>query len=245
MSIYDYLQGLLTTTKIHLTLVDPEKILNLSTKINLLDKLGTDGFLVGGSTVSSIDSTNTAIKIIKQNTTKPVILFPGGLTGISPLADAIFFMSLVNSTDKFWRSGVQEKGAPIIKEMGLEPIALGYAIVAPGMKVGEVGKADVLSCSEVDKAANIALACEYFGCKLMYLDCGSGSPNHVPLEMIHQVKKNISIPLIVGGGITNSSIAKDIVDHGADIIVTGTIIEYECYDEIASIISAIKSCKVK
>lgn len=61
--------------------------------------------------------------------------------------------------------------------------------------------------------------------KLIYLEAGSGAVNSVSAEMIKAVKKNISIPLIVGGGIRTAEQAEKICTAGADIIVVGNVLE--------------------
>jgi geranylgeranylglyceryl phosphate synthase family protein len=69
------------------------------------------------------------------------------------------------------------------------------------------------------------MAAELLGMKMAYLECGSGSPLSVPDEMISAVKSEISIPLIVGGGIVDPGVAAAKVRAGADFIVTGNVLE--------------------
>jgi phosphoglycerol geranylgeranyltransferase len=95
--------------------------------------------------------------------------------------------------------------------------------------VGEVGKAELIKHSEVDKAVGYAIACEMYGMDYVYLEAGSGADVPVPAKMISAVKSSISIPLIVGGGIRTPEVAEAARKAGADAIVTGTFIE-ECSD---------------
>ena len=74
----------------------------------------------------------------------PIILFPGNISGVSKYADAIFFMSLLNSSNPYWITGAQALGAPIIKKMGIETISMGYLVVEPGGTVGWVGDAKII-----------------------------------------------------------------------------------------------------
>lgn len=239
MDVSSYLKRILASSNAHLTLIDPEKITNLPEKIKHLDEFGTHAFLVGGSTVPCSTITDNTIQQIKDHTNKPVILFPNGIMGLSAKADALFFMSLINSSNAFWRRGVQIAAAPLIKTMQLETIPVGYIIVEPGMAVGEVGEADCLKAHEQDKASAIALASEYFGAQMIYLDAGSGSPTPVSCDMIRAVKQTISIPLVIGGGINTPLVAKQVVENGADIVVTGTIIENKTYALAEEIIRTI------
>jgi len=137
----------------------------------------------------------------------------------------MYFMSMLNSVNVGHVIGEQVKGAPIVKVLGIEPISMGYIVVEPGMKVGEVGMANPIPRNEPKLAVAYALAAEFMGMGLVYLEAGSGAPEAVPSEMIAAVKKNITIPLIVGGGIRDPSTAEKVRLAGADIVVTGTVVE--------------------
>jgi putative glycerol-1-phosphate prenyltransferase len=63
------------------------------------------------------------------------------------------------------------------------------------------------------------------GLKYIYLEAGSGAKKSVNSEMIEAVKENISIPLIVGGGLNTEIDIQKAIGAGADIIVVGTSIE--------------------
>ena len=123
----------------------------------------------------------------------------------------------------------------------VEPISMGYIIVEPGMKVGEVGQADLIPRDDLKKAMGYALGCEYMGMSLIYLEAGSGADKPIPPEMIGAVKKVLSVPLIIGGGIRTPEIASTARMAGADIIVTGTLME-QCQDYayLKSVIAAAK-----
>jgi phosphoglycerol geranylgeranyltransferase len=149
-------------------------------------------------------------------------------------------MSLLNSRNADWIIGAQAKASTLIKELCIEPVSMAYVIVEPGMAAGRVGEADLIKKSESRRAVCYALAAQYFGFSLVYLEAGSGASSPVPKEMISAVRKSINIPLIVGGGIRSARQAQEAVAAGADIIVTGTIIE-EKFDTIKEIISAVKS----
>ncbi|MCW3981926.1 MAG: geranylgeranylglyceryl phosphate synthase family protein, partial [Candidatus Bathyarchaeota archaeon] len=116
-------------------------------------------------------------------------------------------------------------GAPIVKEHGLETLSMGYIIVGEGGTAGIVGRAVPIPYSKPELAAAHALAAQYFGMRFVYLEAGSGANQPVPPTMIKAVKKTVNIPVIVGGGIRNVEQAKTAVASGADIIVTGNIIE--------------------
>jgi geranylgeranylglyceryl phosphate synthase family protein len=87
-----------------------------------------------------------------------------------------------------------------------------------------------------DIAVCTAMAGEMLGLKLIYLDTGSGALKQVSESMVKEVKKNITIPLIIGGGIKTPENAYDLCVAGADIIVIGTVAEKspELISEITS-----------
>jgi phosphoglycerol geranylgeranyltransferase len=225
--VLEYLQDKVAEGGAHLTLIDPDKQSpKKAGKIALgAAKGGTDGIMVGGSLGISEENLDRTIREIKKITDLPVILFPGDVSGISHYADAIFFMSLLNSRNPYFISGAQAIGAPLVREVGIEVIPMGYIIVEPGGTVGRVGEAELVPRDEPKKACGYALAAQYLGMKLVYLEAGSGVKKPVPEEMISMVKKTIDIPLIVGGGIKTGKDAHAVVKAGADIIVTGTIVE--------------------
>lgn len=172
----------------------------------------------------------------------PVILFPASETGISRHADAIFFMSLLNSEDSYRISGAQRLGAPLVKEFELEPIPMAYLIVEPGGVAAQVGKAKPIPRDGVELAAAYALAAQYMGMRFVYLEAGSGAEEPVPVEMVEGVKGAADVVLVVGGGIRTSEVASDRVKAGADVIVTGTLVErvQDRVEKIGKIVKAIK-----
>lgn len=229
---------------IHLTLVDPEKTSPAKAAIttSTLEKYGTTAIMVGGSTAVPISQLDEVVKAIKRKVSIPVILFPSNLTGISKHADAIWFMSLLNSINPHFITGVQALGTPIVKRYGLEAISLGYIIIGEGSTAAYIGQAHPISHDKLELASMYALAAQYLGMHFVYLEAGSGSKRSVPPEMVAMVKKNLDIPLIVGGGIMTGADAEAMVKAGVDAIVTGTITELDpSCKTIRDIIGVIKT----
>ena len=223
MKIMDYIKQRLRQHKLHFSLIDPDpKKAGLSDIRDMAEKLHsyrTDAVMIGGSTNIRKGFLDKCVKAIKAEGHK-TILFPGDVSGISRHADAIFFMSMLNSRDPYWISGAQYMAARRIKKMGIEALPMAYLIIEPGMRAGEVGKADAIKRGEKEKAAGYAMAAEFMGMKLVYLEAGSGAPEHASPGMIKAVKKTISLPLIVGGGIRSATAARSVARAGADIVIT-------------------------
>ena len=192
--------------------------------------------MLGGSTAGNVDS---IAKAIKESTKLPVILFPNSAKGLTKYADAVFFMSLLNSTKREYLIGEQAKGAPIVKQYNIEPISMGYIVINTGepTAVEKIAQIQRLTKEEI---VNYALAAQYFGMELVYLEAGSGAQGSVSDDIVEAVRKAISIPLIVGGGINGPMTATRKLAAGADIIVTGTVIE-KAYGKVAEIIDAVKN----
>lgn len=228
---------------IHLTLLDPEKVsAEKAAEIakNSQDS-GTAAIMIGGSTFASQSRLDDVVVAIKAKVKIPTILFPNNETsGISAHADAIWFMSLLNSKDIYFLAGAQIRGAPFVKKFGIEPLPMGYIIVGDGGAAGRVGKANSLPYTQPDLAVAHALAGQFLGMRFIYLEAGSGAAVPVPPEMIRAVKKSLDIPLIVGGGIRTKEKALTAISAGADIIVTGNITESkDAKQRISEIISVI------
>lgn len=240
----------------HLTLIDPDKQPPATAGEMAADAAaaGTDGVMIGGSTQAGGKRLDETVLAVKRATDLPTILFPAGEAGVSRHADAIFFMSMLNSRDMYFVTGAQKLGAPVVKKFGIEPLPMAYLIVEPGGAAGRVGKADLIPRDKPATAAAYALAAQYFGMRLVYLEAGSGAEAPVPVEMVRAVREATETTLIVGGGIHTQQAAAERVKAGADIIVTGTLVEKSFSDKngpksddrrerIREIVAAIKSAK--
>ncbi|OKY78605.1 MAG: (S)-3-O-geranylgeranylglyceryl phosphate synthase TIM-barrel fold PcrB [Candidatus Methanohalarchaeum thermophilum] len=224
----------------HLSLIDPDeqspsKVKEIASEA---EKGGTDAFMVGGSLVKGESILDKTVEAIKKTTELPVILFPQDHSGLTPKADAVFFMSLLNSRESMYTTGFQMRGAPLIKKFDLEVLPMAYLIVEPGGTVGYIGDAKEIPREKPEIAVAYSLAGQYMGMDYIYLEAGSGANKPVPPKMVKAVKENIDANLIVGGGIRNPKHAKAISKAGADFIVTGTAIETK--DNIKDAVSSFK-----
>lgn len=212
----------------HLTLIDPDSQDPSEAAImaEAAAQGGTDAIMVGGSVGAAGIRLYETVEQIKEKTDLPVILFPSSVAGLCENADAVFFMSLLNSRTPAYIVENQALGAPIVLRYGLEPIPMAYIIIEPGGTVGFVGDARLIPRKKPELAVAYALAAKYMGMRLVYLEAGSGADSPVPVPMVAAVKKAIgNILLIVGGGIRSKEAAVELVAAGADLLVTGTAVE--------------------
>jgi phosphoglycerol geranylgeranyltransferase len=212
----------------HLTLIDPDaqKPEQAGLIAEAACRGGTDAIMVGGSIGATGVLLIDTVSQIKERVDLPVILFPSSIAGLCENADAVFFMSLLNSRSSGYLIENQALGAPLVFRYHLEAIPMAYIIVEPGGTVGWVGDARAIPRSKPDLAAAYALAGKYLGMRFIYLEAGSGANDPVPNDIVEIVKKAIgNTILIVGGGIRTAESAASIVERGADLIVTGTAVE--------------------
>lgn len=228
-NIYNHiLQSKANNEKLLAILLDPDKIdwKNLDFLIEKIKQSPATHIFIGGSLVTT-DIINKLIDKIKENCALPIVLFPGNPSQISDKADAILFLSLISGRNPDFLIELQVKAAPILKKTQLEIISTGYILIESGSEtaVERVSKTIPLDRNNLELALATAQAGEMLGNKLIYLEAGSGAKQAVPLEMIQLISKNIEIPLLVGGGITNLQGIQNAYDSGADLVVIGTAFE--------------------
>ncbi|MBT3174442.1 MAG: geranylgeranylglyceryl/heptaprenylglyceryl phosphate synthase [Lentimicrobiaceae bacterium] len=209
-------------------LIDPDKLSDdkLTDIAIMSNNEGVDIIFVGGSLITS-DSLSQCIKIIKENTDIPVILFPGNSYQISRSADGMLFLQLISGRNPDMLIGWHVLAAPYIKLSGIETIPTGYMLIDSGKptSVSYMSNSMPIPNDKKDIAACTAMAGEMLGLKTIFMDAGSGASITIPENMVEFVKGSIDIPLIIGGGIRTPEKAKSILMAGADIVVVGNIFE--------------------
>ncbi len=207
-------------------LLDPEKWSDeLKEKVvSQFEHALPDYVFIGGSSKSI--STNSLLDDLKEFDI-PKILFPGDASQFSPQADAILFLSLLSGRNADYLIGQHVHSALKIKKSGVEVISTGYILIDGGKNsaVQKVSKTSPIPVSEIKLVVSTAIAGELLGMKAIYLEAGSGALQSVPSNIIQAVKKEISIPLIVGGGIRTSEALNSAYQAGADIVVIGNYFE--------------------
>lgn len=216
--------------KLFAVLIDPDKLKmdNVDKIIRLAESASVDCFFMGGSLVVN-NLMNDCIKRIRQVSNIPIIIFPGSTLQINYNADAILFLSLISGRNPDLLIGRHVESAPMLHRSKLEVISTGYMLIDGGKPTTATYISNTLPIprNKSDIALCTALAGELLGMKTIFMDAGSGAELPVPTNMIQTVSSQISIPLIVGGGIRTPEKAAKNVAAGADVIVIGNAIEKE------------------
>lgn len=209
-------------------LIDPDKVndAKMQRLITLAMAARVDYFLVGGSLVIS-NYLDECVQYIKKSCNIPVILFPGSPSQVSKYADALLYLSLISGRNAELLIGQHVISAPVVKNSGLEIMSTGYIVIDGGAPttVSYISGAAPLPSDKNDIAMCTAMAGEMLGMKIIYMDSGSGAKRPITESMIEKVSQSISVPLIIGGGITDPEKAYLNCKAGADVIVVGNAIE--------------------
>ena len=250
----------------HVTLIDPGKqSAEIATRRAIAAiESGSKMIFVGGSTDTPDEVVHETCKSIQEalelqifaasqdpNSDEdfwkiPVVLFPGGAHALSPSADGITFMMLMNSKIRKFLVGEQLRGAPYLQKFGVEALPTGYLVFSPGGKVGEVGEAELVQPGQTELTYAYALTAQMFGFKILYLEAGSGASSQVDPKCIESANQVEGLCLIVGGGIRTGEQATKAAQAGANWVVTGTLTEDasnmdELRQRIKTIVDSIQS----
>lgn len=209
-------------------LIDPDKY--NPELVLLANKSKVSCFLVGGSKLEKGDIHKT-ISSIKKISAIPVVLFPGDETQLSKQADGLLLLSLLSGRNPDYLIEKHIKAAPVIKKMKLEYLSTAYLLIDGGKAsvTQEVTETTPLNPTNKTYIVNTAMAAEQLGFKAVYLEAGSGASKNIGTSLIKSIKKEIGIPLIVGGGIDSSKKIRDAIGAGANMIVIGNALEKNVY----------------
>jgi len=228
MKILEWIHRRLQDKKLLFALLDPDRkdeqgLVEIALRAQ---DAGVDALLIGSSVLIH-SRPDEVMKRLKDLVNLPLIIFPGDVTQLSPQADAVLLLSLLSGRNPQYLIGEHVKAAPILKRYQLEAIPTAYLLVDSGemTSVQFVSGTMPLPADKPDLAGVHALAGEYLGMQLVYLEAGSGSRKAVPTEIISHVRESIRLPLIVGGGIRDADTVKNMFRAGADILVVGNILE--------------------
>jgi len=214
--------------KLLAVLIDPEKIAiqSIPSFFEKVHQSIATHIFVGGSTDKK-QLTASVVIAIKKATKLPIVLFPGDVTQITNKADGILFLSLISGRNPEYLIEQQIKAVPFLKGSNIEIIPTGYILIDGNKEtaVQRVSKTKPIKQTAINTIVDTALAGEYSGKKLIYLEAGSGATVAVGQKAIKEVSDSLSIPLIVGGGISNKQQLTTAFESGADLVVIGTAFE--------------------
>ena len=229
MSVFSHLNSVINERgAAYIVLIDPDRKNedSINSRVELANNSGVDALFVGGSLMMDGNCTER-VKQIKEVSNVPVIFFPGGVGQLNSYYDAMLFMSVISGRNPHYLIGEQVIAAPLVKVMGIETIPTGYILMdgGAGSTVEFVSGTRPIPMNRPDVVVAHALAGQYLGMNLIYLEAGSGAKEPVAPGVVEAVNDAVDVPLIVGGGIRSPETASETVKAGASIIVTGTIIE--------------------
>ncbi|WP_018476439.1 phosphoglycerol geranylgeranyltransferase [Pontibacter roseus] len=209
-------------------LLDPDN-LDEASCLNLLALSEThqvDFFFVGGSLITT-DNQASIIRLIKENSSIPVILFPSNSLHIDKQADGILLLSLISGRNPDFLIGQHVLSAPILKTSQLQVYPTGYMLVDTGRQTtaSYMSGTTPIPYDKPGIAACTAMAGELLGLRYIYLDGGSGAMHPISADMIKAVREVVDVPVIVGGGINTADKAAAALEAGADVLVIGNHIE--------------------
>ncbi|QOD62464.1 geranylgeranylglyceryl/heptaprenylglyceryl phosphate synthase [Polaribacter haliotis] len=214
--------------KLLAVLIDPEKIelQNIPSFFEKVHQSMATHIFVGGSTDVN-NETEAVVSAIKKATKLPIILFPGDVSQITNKADGILFLSLLSGRNPEYLIEQQIKSVPFLKKTDLEIIPTGYILIDGKKETATQKVSNTKPIPQENKTLilNTALAGEFSGKKLIYLEAGSGATVPVDENIITLVENNLSIPLIVGGGIRSKKQLDAAFNSGANLVVIGTAFE--------------------
>jgi phosphoglycerol geranylgeranyltransferase len=229
-AIADWISEKLGQKKLLFMLLDPDRVQpnNAAMLAERAESAAVDALLIGSSLLTG-STLSATVQAVKADCHLPVILFPGDVTQLSEYADAVLFLSLISGRNPQYLIGEHVKAAPFLHRHNLEAIPTGYILVGGGVltSVQFVSGTLPIPVDKPDIATVHALAGQYLGHKLIYLEGGSGTGQSVSPEMVKQVRRRLEIPLLVGGGIENPEQARELYRAGADVLVIGNSFEQD------------------
>lgn len=229
MKVFEYLLKVVNNRGAgYFVLIDPDtrEVSELEQFVKEICSRGVDAILVGGSLIVNSDF-ESSLRLIKESSTVPVVIFPSSIRQISSMADAILFISLISGRNPDFLFGEHVIAAPIISKLNIEPISSGYMLFESGKTTTAefMSNTKPLPPNKPEIAVAHALAAQYLGMQTLYLEAGSGADNSVPKEVVEAVSKYVNIPIITGGGIRKPDVAREKVEAGSSFVVTGNVLD--------------------
>lgn len=204
-------------------LIDPDRITgnHLPVLMKIASEARPDYILAGGSL--TFNDTDLLIGEIKKLSSIPVVLFPGNLLQMSKKADLILLLSLISGRNPELLVGNHVIAAPYLSDVREKLVPTGYILVGCGSRtsVEYMSQTVAIPPDKEELVIATALAGEMLGLGMIYLEGGSGAKSCIPPALISSVRRNISVPLAVGGGLRNGKDIENAYSAGADLVIIG------------------------
>ena len=209
-------------------LLDPDSLppRELAATARDVQDAGADLLLVGGSSAAP-GVFEAGMKAIREQSTIPVVLFPGSYHQVVAGAHGILFTTLLSGRNPQYLAEEQVKGAPRVAAHGIEPLPTAYLLIESGMPttVQRVSGTQPLPRDDHDRVLHHVWAARMMGMRWAYLEAGSGAQEPVPVELVRLVLSEGGVNLIVGGGLRTPEAIRERSSLGPAMIVTGNVIE--------------------
>ena len=209
-------------------LIDPERT-GAAAAAALAASAEADGVaaLLIGTSYDDTARTGEVAAAIKRASHLPLLLFPGSAAQLVPDVDAVLFLSLVSGRNPQYLIEEHVRAVPFFRRHDVPLISTAYILIDGGRvtAVEAVSQTRPLPADKPEIAAAHAMAGQMIGMAAVYLDAGSGAASPVSADVIRAVRRAVSLPLIVGGGVRSASQVCDARRAGADFVVVGSAIE--------------------
>lgn len=210
-------------------LIDPEKWkldYEFDTFISSCNSINLFCILVGGSTKEEIGY-SVFISYLKSRTHHLIIGFPGHTNQLSNQLDALLYLNLISGNNPDYLINLHVESAFEIYHSGLTSISTSYLLIDGGIQTStlELTKTTPLLPTDKEKIIRTVIAGQLIGHSCCYLEAGSGAKYPIKPELISEIKLISNQTLIVGGGINNIVLIKELLTAGADLIVIGNFLE--------------------
>ena len=173
-------------------LIDPDKHKadELYDYLNVIKKIEPDFVLIGSSLIHDSNIEEVA-RIAKSIIHKPLVLFPGHFTQLNDEVDAVLLLSLISGRNPEHLIGQHVLAAPKLKSLDADIISTGYMLIDGGnlTSVGYMSNTHPIPREKSDIAVCTAIAGEFLGMKLIYMDAGSGAELPIDPEMVEKVSR--------------------------------------------------------
>lgn len=182
-------------------------------------------FFIGGSTMNiNMDEWLDSFKNIANI---PIVIFPGSHEQLSENADGLLFLNLVSGRNPEYLIEQQVRAAQQLKNTTLEVIPTGYLLIDGDVEsaVQQQSQTQPLTQQNVPAIVNTSYAAQLMGNQLVYLEAGSGAQQSVAPKIIKAVADQLTIPVIVGGGLRKNHQIENTFKAGATMVVVGTAVE--------------------